>query len=107
MAYPEKPRRPAILNRFVKDLTSEEIASIPTAIAEYDEAMRVYRNGVRQHNEGELKKAAELRAQCETECGMSGHPKADLLWEFAWGAGHSSGLQEVYNEYQRFVELAR
>ena len=48
-----------------------------------------------------------FRADLEVEFGMKGHAKADLLWRMAWDRGHSSGLQEVFQEYRELSELVK
>ena len=45
------------------------------------------------------------KAKLESEYGLVGHPKADKLYELAWGYGHSSGYTEVEYYYSELVEL--
>jgi len=37
--------------------------------------------------------------------GITGHPKADRLWEMAWDDGHSSGYEDVLSCAETFVDL--
>jgi hypothetical protein len=46
-----------------------------------------------------------LRTDLEAEHGVTGHPKAGVLWSLAWQHGHSGGLQDVVSHYEEFVEL--
>lgn len=107
MTHPSRPARPAIMRKFVSDLTPDEVASLPGVIADYAKEMNAYKISLEQHNAAEAKKVEDLRRQCETKFGMVGHPKAELLWSKAWEQGHSNGLQEVYNAYGDLVDLAR
>lgn len=50
---------------------------------------------------------ALFRKDLEEECGMTGHPKADLLFDKAWDLGHSSGFNEVAIYYTDLVELVK
>lgn len=105
--YPTVPKRPSVLGKLVKDLTAEEVATIPDAMATYAAAMETYRADKIAYGAAQNKKVQDLRERCETEFGMVGHAKADLLWSKAWEKGHSDGLQEVYYAYSNLVELAR
>ncbi len=48
-----------------------------------------------------------FRIDLERENGMTGHSKADRLFDLAWEHGHSSGYSEVVNYYEDFVELVK
>jgi len=41
----------------------------------------------------------------EEEHGLSGHPKADLLYEMAWDMGHADGYNEVETCYADMARL--
>jgi hypothetical protein len=43
----------------------------------------------------------------EEEFGISGHPKADLLFNLAWEFGHSHGYNDVYSYYIDMVDLIK
>jgi hypothetical protein len=49
----------------------------------------------------------EFKRDALEECGILGHPKADLAYAKAWDRGHSSGLHEVLYELQDLAELIR
>ena len=48
-----------------------------------------------------------FRADLEAEYGVTGHPKAELLWTIAWDRGHADGLGPVYAAYDTLVELIK
>lgn len=49
-----------------------------------------------------------FRLELEAEFGVSiDHPKAKLLFDIAWGYGHSSGYVDVYQYYSNLVELIK
>lgn len=56
-----------------------------------------------ENNRLELK----FRADLEADYDMTGHPKADLLFQKAWDQGHSSGYAEVANTYDDLYELVK
>jgi hypothetical protein len=43
----------------------------------------------------------------EEKIGLTGHPKADDLYEKAWAKSHSSGLRDVMNEMDDLAVLIR
>ena len=47
----------------------------------------------------------QLKADLLADVGLTGHPKADLLFEKAWDLGHASGLQEVTTYFYDLAEL--
>jgi len=53
----------------------------------------------------DMKRAFKLKL--ERRHGLTGHPRADKLWELAWGYGHSAGLGEVEIYYQELAELLK
>lgn len=49
----------------------------------------------------------DFREDMAKEEGVFGHSKEPKLFNLAWEHGHSSGLSEVLNYYQEFVELVK
>lgn len=47
----------------------------------------------------------KLRARLEEDNGLTGHPKAELLWRLAWN--RNDGLSEVENAYDEMAELLK
>jgi|CXWL01.1.fsa_nt_gi hypothetical protein len=67
---------------------------------EYREAQKVW-----QRREYELQD--QFKRDLLEHLGITGHPKADLLYSYAWSRGHSSGLHEVANCALDLVELIK
>jgi hypothetical protein len=49
----------------------------------------------------------QFLSDLEEEHGMTGHPKAALLYGKAWQLGHSAGLGEVASYYEDLVDLVK
>lgn len=47
------------------------------------------------------------KATLEKKHGLTGHPKADKLYELAWGMGHSAGYYEVEIFYNDMADLLK
>lgn len=47
----------------------------------------------------------ELKAKILEKHGLSGHPKADILFQMAWDRGHADGLHAVESEADELVNL--
>ena len=107
LPYPSRPSEPAVLRRKVKELSAEEIASIPTVKAEYEAAQVAFREAQTAYKLEERRLHEEFQADLEAEHGMTGHPKAGLLFTKAWDHGHSSGFTEVAIAYNDLVDLVK
>lgn len=55
----------------------------------------------------DAKMFTNLKQDLIKEAGIEGHPKADKLWSLAYEQGHSSGLQEIYNQFFELLELIK
>jgi hypothetical protein len=61
----------------------------------------------RLHSEEDSRLLALFQADLEAEYGLTGHPKAGLLWSLAYAHGHSSGYSEILIWYDELSELVR
>jgi hypothetical protein len=66
----------------------------------YDAAKEVY-----QAEERRL--LDQFKVDITAYYGLTGHPKANLLFDKAWARGHSHGYQEVFNVYDDLVDLVK
>ena len=55
----------------------------------------------------EIKDRLAHQASLEQKHGLTGHPKADKLYQLAWDFGHSSGYHEIEYYYDDFAELLK
>lgn len=74
-----------------------EISDDPTA----------YRAATQAYGQETARLEAQFRADLTDEYGMTGHPKADLLFSKAWQMGHSAGYGEVASYYDDLVDLVK
>ena len=49
----------------------------------------------------------KLKQDLIREAGIEGHPKADTLWNLAYGQGHSAGFQEIHNQFFELLDLVK
>ena len=61
----------------------------------------------KEYNEERAALDAQFRSDLEDWFGVTGHPKADLLFNKAWERGHSGGYIDVYNNYSDLVDLIK
>ncbi len=99
--YPIRPRKPFLS----KTATPAEIRAYADQLEQYEEELRGTRERMAAYNARTAALEAEFRADLEEYYGMTGHPKADLLYGKSWEHGHSSGLSEVANVYSDLVDL--
>lgn len=105
--YPARPIEPGVLRKSAGLLTAEEIAELPAIREAYDAAKTAQHGAQKAYNEEQGRLFARFKADLEEEHGMTGHPKADLLFEKAWDRGHSNGYAEVAMVYDDLVELVK
>ena len=73
---------------------------------EHAEEQKRRRREQRDRNQAEEGRLSALfKDDLEKEYGVSGHPKANRLFEIAWSDGHSGGYQVVASRYVELVEL--
>lgn len=107
LAYPARVVEPSLLRKRARELTVEEAASIPEVTAAYEAAKAAYVVAQRAYNFETGRLEHQLRLDIEEEEGLTGNPKAELLWIKAWERGHSSGYSDVYNVYLDLADLVR
>lgn len=105
--YPARVVEPTLLRKRARELTPEEAVSIPEVTAAYEAAKAAYVVAQRAYNFETGRLEHQLRLDIEEEEGMTGNPKAELLWIKAWERGHASGYGDVYNVYIDLAELIR
>ena len=103
--YPVKPVEPSVLRKRARDLTNDELATLVEVTSIYDDAKLAYDEARRAHNAESGRLTALLQADLEAEYGVTGHPKAELLWSKAYDRGHSGGMGEVINVWTDLVDL--
>lgn len=103
--YPSKPAEPAVLRKRAKELTDDEVATLGEVSRAYDEAKATYEADRRNYGTESGRLTTLLQADLEAEYGVTGHPKANLLWEKAYDRGHSAGMGEVINVWTDLVDL--
>jgi hypothetical protein len=107
LTHPERVKEPPLLRKAAKDLTPEDIESLPAARAQFKADTEAYRKAKTAYYEDVGRLAAQFQADLEKEHGMTNHPKAPLLWEKAYAEGHGAGLTEVALVYENLVELVQ
>ncbi len=68
------------------------------------EAWRAARNA---YSEEAARLQAEFKVDLIEEHGVTGHPKAERVFNLAWEYGHSSGLSEVADYFDDLVGLIK
>jgi len=49
----------------------------------------------------------QFKADALAAVGLTGHPKADKAYSYAWTLGHASGYSEVFSYLQDIAEVLR
>ncbi len=90
--YPTKPEKPYLKRDTETAATVREyadaLAAWETSMVEYNRLKTIFYN-----KQSELE--AKFKVDVLAEYGLTGHPKANAVFELAWDEGHSSGYSEV------------
>ncbi|RYD62041.1 MAG: hypothetical protein EOP83_15605 [Verrucomicrobiaceae bacterium] len=105
--YPVSPEKPAILARTIGDLDGDEFAVAQAAWGRFRSAEIAYKEAVKAYSaEAGACENAFVAALAEYH-GVTGHPKAGMVYMKAYEHGHSAGHSEVANYYADFVDLIK
>ncbi len=107
LPYPSRPVEPDLLRKKPRDMSADEMAALPALAASYAAAKEAYAAAKTAYNQDQHRLDTQFRADLEEESGMTGHPKASLLWDKAYDRGHSSGMGEVCIIYDDLLELVK
>lgn len=98
-------------NKVAYDVADPEPDKTKVTAAEYETwqaGRRGRKNAQRQLWQAENDRLARLfQADLEAEHGLTGHPKAAMLFGIAWERGHSSGYTDVANVYDEISQLLK
>ena len=104
--YPEKPKRPPLLDVKAGSLTGEQIASLAKIRDNYEWACDEYKKkcAEREVHAGKLieKFWADLFAEHEMDADC---PFVQRMKWLAYSRGHSGGFQDVVSVFEEMVEL--
>ena len=90
--YPSKPEKPYLKRGTETAATVREYAD---ALAAWETSMVEYNRLITIFNTKQRELDAKFKVDVLAEYGLTGHPKANDVFEFAWNEGHSSGYSEV------------
>lgn len=107
LTYPSKPKRPILAPKH----TIEAALAYAAALVDYEAALVTYHAEISTYNTKTQLREQELKDTLGLDYDIN-DKQFNLLWNFAWEAGHSEGLQrvvELFNEYEdltnQFVRL--
>ena len=100
LPYPAKPARPHISPCSAAEclLLAEQWDKYEALKIAYDKAIDTYRNETNTL-------MAKFKADVLAVNDLTGHPKAEAVYNLAWEHGHSSGLGEVANYVEEYADL--
>lgn len=105
LPYPVRPPEPVVLRKRAAELTADELANFTATKERHEQSIEAFNAARVVYNQETGRLQNQLRLDLEDEHGVSGNPKAGLLWDKAWDRGHGSGLGDVISVYGDLVEL--
>lgn len=104
--YPERPKRPAILNMPARILTAKQIKSLPSLSAEYDEAKCEFDSLLKAYRADQNRLDDEAYVALLDDFGLDmDDPFVQVMYRIAYEDGHSSGWSSIYGELSDLMPL--
>ena len=103
---PSAPRAPS-WHRKVNDVYPVESRAYAEALHAHESASQRYKAAEAERTRRQAELDAEFKRDVLAHIGISGHPKADLLYQMASQRGHGAGHHEVLSEADDLAELLR
>lgn len=90
LEYPKKPTKPVLVDEWPENLRKHA-----DAMEQYNKDLEAYKAAKHAYNQEEAQLLSNFRRALIKECGLVNHPKAANFYEYCWGQGHATGLEEV------------
>lgn len=103
LIFPTKPKRPAVLNKKVSEVTDEEFASLTETVKAYDAALEQYDAEYKAYTQDQSRLYQLFETEALKDVGLAGHEAERRAWDYAYEQGHSSGCSEIYNHLQEIA----
>jgi len=103
--YPQAPARPIPV--FTIATTSAEIKGYADQLDRWERTVDSTKMEQDAWSHKNAKLGSQFKVDLEEETGMTGHPKADLLYQKSYERGHSGGFGEIYSAYMDMLELVQ
>jgi len=101
LRYPTKPTKPS-LGRNPKSFEARAYAD---ALEYYERQLEGYQEDKSYYNDQMNLRLTELKTHLIGEYGIT-QAQMNVLWSYAWDDGHSAGLSEVVNYFDKFYSMA-
>jgi len=98
-----RPCKPVLQD--YRDRTPADVRRYADALEVYEKEMIEYQTKLTQIKDQEHKLLLQFKKDALEEYGLSKHPKADAIFDFAKRHGHSDGLHSVCYWLEELAEL--
>jgi hypothetical protein len=103
--YPAKPSCPILEDSLFT--SADQASEYAAKVRAWSLAMDVWKAAVDAYNRRSRELEQEFQRDLEDHHGMTGHPKAAILFGKAWDRGHSAGYYDVALVYDDLVDLVK
>jgi len=100
------PNKPLSLDVFVSKLmkTENDGTKIGEAIEHHKEKIAEYKNSMTLYRKRERELETEFKMETINYFGLTGHPKGENVFNYAWKEGHSNGYYEVIRIIEDIID---
>ncbi len=99
--YPKPPNKPLL----PQEHTSEELKQYTNELEKYETKQEIYKHRLKTYNKLKVEKMQLFMKEALEECGLTGHPRADKAYSYAWEEGHSAGIAEVLSHLEEIADV--
>lgn len=100
LRMPTKPTKPGLS----RNPTAIEARAFADALEEYEREMKTYNENLKWYRSEAESLLNEFKGKVRAEYELS-EASFNVIWSEAWERGHSSGLQEVYYQFERLHDF--
>jgi hypothetical protein len=104
--YPERPHKPELLRKRIEELDDVELAVARETRDAYQQAESDFRAAQQAYREEEARCRQAFEADLCRYSGLAySHPYTTRALALAWDEGHASGLSDVVQCFDKYLEL--
>lgn len=102
VSYPANPTRPLPI---LRKGTAKDAQAFADAMVKYEADMAKYKAQKAEWMKEDNRLREKFKVDALAEVGLTNHPKADKIFQYAWNNEHSSGYSDVYHMLEELAGL--
>ena len=105
MEYPKRALKPRLKDEYRRNVS--EVEKYAKELKQYEESLPAYSAARALYDAESLRLEELFYTDAIEEVGLTGHPKARQVFNYAWDLGHAYGYSEVVTHLSELAELVK